>query len=312
MAHAEVPAVGRGRGYAMAISAYLIFGAIGALVDWTTAPESLLLVLRFGMAAAVLAIFFARRPLLAELRRPGVVRLLLLMGALDAVSQLCFFVSLRAAGVAVGMFLFYSSPLVIALLAPRLGGERTEPIVWPALGLGLAGLAAIVAPSLLGGGAHWSPLGLACGLAAAVLFALYMLLVKALTRRLAATTIVLADCTLNAVLLLPLALFQTIHSGYAVTGRDLLSAALLGVVCTAFAYWLWVAGVERIPVQHASILGYLEPATAPLYALLLLGQVPALGTVAGGALIIAAGLLLVFFGGRAQALAETTAGAPLL
>jgi hypothetical protein len=103
MAHAEVPAVGRGRGYAMAISAYLIFGAIGALVDWTTAPESLLLVLRFGMAAAVLAIFFARRPLLAELRRPGVVRLLLL-GQVPALGTVAGGALITAAGLLLVFF----------------------------------------------------------------------------------------------------------------------------------------------------------------------------------------------------------------
>ncbi len=35
---------------------------------------------------------------------------------------------------------------------------------------------------------------------------------------------------------------------------------------------MYVEGLSRIRVEHASILGYLEPVSAPLYALLLLGE----------------------------------------
>ena len=47
---------------------------------------------------------------------------------------------------------------------------------------------------------------------------------------------------------------------------------ILGVVCTALAYLMWTYGMGMIKVQHSSILGYLEPVSAPIYALLLLGQ----------------------------------------
>jgi drug/metabolite transporter (DMT)-like permease len=283
------------RGYGLVIAAYVIFGSIGALADYATAPESMLLVLRFAIAASVLALLFARPRMLRELRRRGVVKRLLLMGVLDAASQLCFFISLRQAGVAVGMFLFYTAPVLLAVLGPRFTGDSTDRVVWPALTVGLAGLVAILAPGF-GAAGHWSTTGVLCGVAAAVLFAVYMLVVKSLTTVLSSTTIVLADCTLNALFLLPLALAQTVGGAYALTGRDLLSALLLGLVCTAFGYYLWVEGVERVRVQHSSILGYLEPVTAPLYALALIGQRPGRWTLAGGALIIVAGLLLVLFG----------------
>ena len=49
-------------------------------------------------------------------------------------------------------------------------------------------------------------------------------------------------------------------------------------------------------VEHVSILGYVEPVAAPVYALVLLGQQPGVWTIAGGALVLAAGLLVVVFG----------------
>ena len=59
------------RGYLMVSVSYLIMGAIGALVDYTTAPESALLVLRFVTAGLVLGAVFARRRPLAGVRRPA-------------------------------------------------------------------------------------------------------------------------------------------------------------------------------------------------------------------------------------------------
>jgi len=73
-------------------------------------------------------------------------------------------------------------------------------------------------------------------------------------------------------------------------------AALLGLINTAFAFSLFMDGLRYIRVQHASIVGYLEPVSAPLYALVFLSQMPSGWTVAGGALIVAAGILVVLYG----------------
>ena len=80
------------------------------------------------------------------------------------------------------------------------------------------------------------------------------------------------------------------------TRHDLIAAVVLGVVCTAIPYVLYPKGLQRIRVEHASILGYLEPVSAPFYALLLLGEAPAVSTVFGGALIVVAGVLVIVYG----------------
>lgn len=55
-------------------------------------------------------------------------------------------------------------------------------------------------------------------------------------------------------------------------------------------------------VGHAGVLGYLEPVTSPLWALLLISQKPAWTTLVGGALILSAGLLVIVFGrGKGEA-----------
>ena len=83
---------------------------------------------------------------------------------------------------------------------------------------------------------------------------------------------------------------------YHYTSADLLMAALLGLVTTALSFSIFMDGLRYIRVQHASIVAYLEPVSAPLYALVFLSQVPSWWTVAGGAMIVAAGVLVVVYG----------------
>jgi drug/metabolite transporter (DMT)-like permease len=62
------------------------------------------------------------------------------------------------------------------------------------------------------------------------------------------------------------------------------------------AYSLWMEGVRWVRMQHSAVLGFLAPVAAPIYALVLLGQTITAWTAAGGALILAAGVLVVLRG----------------
>jgi drug/metabolite transporter (DMT)-like permease len=298
------------RGYLLVAGSFLIMGLIGVLVDWATAPESALLVLRFATAGLVLGVVFARRRPLAGAAARSVWPRLLLMAAIDALALLLFFVAIRGTSVATGMFLQFLAPVWVALIAPRILHARTEAIVYPALAIALAGLAVILAPSLLGEGVELSTWGVTAGLLSGLGYAAFQLVVKDLTKRVSAVTIVFTEAWLDALILLPLALWQTIGAGYQLTTRDLVAGVVLGVVCTALAYTMWTSGMGLIKVQHSSILGYLEPVVAPLYALLLLGQGISVWTVTGGALIVIAGLLVVLLGEHEEEGATSLEPAP--
>jgi len=279
----------------MVVAAYLIVGVSGTLVALTTAPPSVLLVLRFAVALVVLGAVFARPRRLAAAFAPGVRRSLLLMGACDAATLLLFFIAIREIGVAVPTFLYFMQPVWIALLAPRILGGATERVVWVAIAAAFAGLVFILAPALWGS-AHLSWKGLAAGLACGLLYAGFALLAKDLSDRLDSVTLVLAECALDLVFLLPLAVWQTTTAGYVLTRSDLLVGLVLGVLCTAVATSLWMEGTQRIRMQHSAVLGFLTPATAPFFAFALAGQRVTVWTATGGVLILGAGLLVALRG----------------
>jgi drug/metabolite transporter (DMT)-like permease len=284
------------RAYAMVAVSYLLIGLSGTLVTWATAPGSVLLVLRFVIATVAIGAVFGRRRRLIGLLDRGLWPRLLLMGALDAAALLLFFVAVRETGVAIGTFFLFIQPVWIALLAPRLLGSSTERFVFVAIGLALGGLAILLVPAVLGDGVRVSALGLVAGFACGLSYAGFALVTKGLTRRMESIAMVLAECALDGLFLLPLALWQTLGTGYRLTNRDLLVAILLGLLVTAVGYTLWMEGMRRVRVQHSAVLGFLTPVAAPVYALIFLGQSITAWTVAGGSLILAAGILVVLRG----------------
>jgi drug/metabolite transporter (DMT)-like permease len=56
----------------------------------------------------------------------------------------------------------------------------------------------------------------------------------------------------------------------------------------AMALILWTEGTRRIPAAEAAFLGTAEVPLAPLFAWLILAELPPVATLLGGALVLAA------------------------
>jgi drug/metabolite transporter (DMT)-like permease len=283
-------------GYGIVLLSYLGMAGSAPLVAWADAPAAIILALRMAFAAVALGVVFLRRPMIADWRRPGAAWRLILMAAMSSLTLLLFFFAVLHTSVAIAMFLLFLMPVWVALIAPRVFHSPREPIVWPALALALAGLIVLLLPDLLGEGVEISLVGLLAALFTGFGYASYTVSVKGLTKIVAPSTISTAEAAGDTLFVLPLAIWQFSSTGYQVDGRAWIAAAVMGVVCTAIAYTLWIEGTRRVRVEHVTILGYIEPVAGPLYAVFLVGQMPTVWTVAGGALILGAGLLVVLFG----------------
>jgi drug/metabolite transporter, DME family len=299
---ASVPPDARGqperlRGYLEIGLASLANGSIGVMVTYAEMPTTMLLCLRMAFAAAALGVVVWAGGSWRDLRRPGAPPRVLGISVVLSLNLVFYFLAIRYTGVAVAIFLSYLAPVYLAFVAPRLLKERTERVVYVALVLGLAGMALILVPGLLLEGVKLSAAGLVFGWLAGVMYAVYLLFAKSLRGlHVRSTAVVFTQSAFTAVVMLVPGLFAVGAAGYEYTGRDLLMAALLGLVTTAFSFSLFMDGLHFIRVQHASIMAYIEPVSAPLYALVFLGQRPGAWTLAGGALIVAAGILVVLYG----------------
>jgi len=283
-------------GYGLVIGAYLLFGINATLITWADAPESVLLAIRFLLAAAVLLLIFARRHPLAGVFARGVRWRLLLMGALDACTVITYFFAVRAVGVAIATFFLFLQPVWVALLARRFLRATTERVVYPAMAIAVSGMALILVPSLAGDAMRLSTIGVLAALAAGWSYAFFQLSAKRLSSQVSSVTLVIVETMLDGILLLPLAVWQFTDSGQGLARRDWLAIVVMALVTTALGYTMWMDGMARIRVQHTSILGLIQAVAAPVFALIFLGQGIAAGTLAGGALILFAAALVVLFG----------------
>jgi DME family drug/metabolite transporter len=84
-------------------------------------------------------------------------------------------------------------------------------------------------------------------------------------------------------------------NSYFLPMEGLLTAAYLGLVCTGGAFLLYMAGLKGKGATESTIILLLEIVFAMLFAFLLLREVPTLFTAAGGAMIVAAIVLVSLY-----------------
>ncbi|MBI2529326.1 MAG: DMT family transporter [Candidatus Rokubacteria bacterium] len=227
----------------------------------------------------------------------------LALGAAMAAYQVCYFRAVTLTGVAVAALLaICSAPLMIALLARAVLGERLTAGVGLSLALAVSGTALlVVGPRGLGEVAGGFGLGALLALGAGLSYAVYAVAAKRLLARMAPLPQAAATFTLAALLLSPALLAERAVWAPIAAGWPLL--VYLGLGPTALSYTLFTTGLARVPATAAGIATLLEPLTAAALGVLWFGERLGLAGSAGAALLLAALALLALAPRRGSGLA---------
>jgi drug/metabolite transporter (DMT)-like permease len=274
------------RGLAFANVAVLFFGLAGVLGKLSVLPAPLIVFGRAFFAGLVLlaVCWFWHLPLRAKRARDG--WLLAGQGVLLALHWTAFFQAINVSNVAIGLLSFSSFPLFTAALEPLLLRQRPSRIQIVAALLILVGIYLLVPSFSL---QNSTTLGIIWGVLSGAAFALLSVTNRWLGRTYSSLMISLYQDGIAAIVLVPTFLF--LSPGAFWTPRELLILVLLGVICTALAHTLFIASMRTITAQSASLLASLEPVWGILFGVLLLGAIPTVSTLIGGAIIIGATLL---------------------
>lgn len=176
------------------------------------------------------------------------------------------------------IFLQYTAPIYVLLLAPLVLSEPFRKADAWAIGAAIGGMSLFFVGRLDGGAFAGNVLGIASGL----FFGLTVLLLRRDTSRDALASVLLGNL-LATLLSLPFA-----WGKLAVDGKGLALVAYLGIVQMGISYWLFVKGLAHVAAAEASLIGMLEPLFNPVWAFLGLGERPSGWALLGGAIVLVA------------------------
>ena len=244
-----------GVGYAMVAVAAVMFAVNGTVAKVVlTAGLSSFRLAEIRSAGALIGlalIVFLTRPSSLRIARREIPTLVVLGICGVALVQLFYFLSIRRLPIGIALLIEYLAPLLVALWARFVAGERVRRRIWAALVLALAGLALVVD---VASGVSLDGLGVVFALLCAVGYAMYLLLAE--------------------------------HS---VRGRDPVSLLAYGFLFASLAWAVtqpWWTFPATLVSRDVSLLGHLDGIHLPVWGLIV--SLVVLGTIAPYALIVAA------------------------
>ena len=264
----------------------LLFGSNGIVASRIALTSYEIVFLRCLLGSLLLgAIVLAARKPLGILREKRSALLIAASGMAMGASWMFLYEAFTQIGVSFATLTYYCGPVILVALSPILFGESLTRLKLLALGMVAAGAVLLNGP-LAGGGSLW---GLFCGFMAALCYVAMVALnkkargVSGMENTL--LQLVAALGTVSAFLLWKQGLSLDVAAG------DWPFILVLGLVNTGYACWLYFSSIGRLPVQTVAVCGYVEPLSAVLFSVLLLGETMSLWQALGAALIFAGAVL---------------------
>jgi len=274
------------RGFPEIATCTLAWGSIGVIVKNVTLGAAPIVFFRLSLGMLVVLAWLAWRKRLHTLRPDRRPVLLVLSGCVLAAHWVTLFEGFKRLDVAPTILIVFLGPVLMAVGAPFVLRERLRPVAVLALALAFGGIALITVPDISG----IDGVGVASALASAVLFAVLLLVGKLLAPHYAPSVLVVWQLGVAAVLVSP----ALASASAAQIGRAFPLLLLLGSGFTGLLGILFWRAIGALEAQQLGVMFYLEPASAVLYAWWLLAEQPTALTLAGGALVVAAGLVIIF------------------
>lgn len=262
------------------------FGSMPVFADWTYESGGdpiALLVVRFSVAAAVMTVWMTatRR----AWPRGRVLFALCALGGIGYVGQsFSYFTALTMASASLVALLLYLYPALVTIIGATVNRERIDGVTGRALVLALTGTVLVVGLS-----AEGRPMGIALGVAAALIYSVYILIGSRVTPAVGAipsTTVVLLAGT--AVFT---AIAFVLRPDMPGTTRGWTGAVMVGLL-SVIAILAFFEGLARLGPSDASTISTLEPVVTVILAWSFLGETITPLQIAGGVLILVAAVVL--------------------
>lgn len=251
------------------VAGLLLFGLNGVIAEQINLPSYMIVFLRTLIGSAFLiAVFLISRQRLNLKDIPKKQSFfLILSGVSMGLSWIVLYEAYQRTGVGIASIAYYCGPVIVMLLTPFIFRQKTTAKQIVCFAVVIVG---IFMTNLSDISTNADTFGLICGLLSAVFHALMVIF-----------TVKAPDITGNknsmiqlTVSFLTVAIF-TIFSQKIVLPDSIPQwglIAFLGIVNTGIGCYLYFSSISGLSVQSVSIIGYLEPLSSVVFAVILLGE----------------------------------------
>ncbi|MCX9009774.1 MAG: DMT family transporter [Candidatus Methanoperedens sp.] len=275
----QIPARSFFEGYGEIITASILWGLAGIFAKKIVGMSAQSIIFyRVSFAFVIIFLFLLISGNLNRIKLGDKKAYLLLFSILQVVTMLAYFTSVLKASVSIAVLLLYTAPVYITVLSPVL---LKESLTWReiiALVLSLAGIILIVDPAKLDI-SHSA--GILAGMLAGIAYAFQVMTSKHISRTYAGYTQAFWGFMVAVLILLPIGIAPA-----DVVFENITYLVLLAIFPTILAVSLYFNGLKKVKASSASILGLIEPVSAVILAVLILGEKLTAPVITGGALIL--------------------------
>jgi drug/metabolite transporter (DMT)-like permease len=272
----------------LSAAAFGTLGIFGKLAADAGANTATTLLVRFALAGLVFAVVLAVTGRWTRLPRRVVLTGLGLGAFGYSLQSALFFAAIDRLDVSMVALILYTYPAFVTVAAIALGRVQPSPRAAMALTVASAGLVLVL---LAGGSGGFEVVGALLALGASLTYTTYILVSDGV--------IADVDPFMLALLVLTGASASFTVGGLATGSLDLalsseawLWLALIALVSTVVAVSAFFAGLRRVGPSEAAILSTFEPPVTVVLAFLILGERLTVPQLAGGALVLAAVVML--------------------
>ena len=269
------------------VLAAMLWSTAGVLVkalDW----QPLSILAGRGLFTSIVFLLYMRR-----LPR-NITRWTLLAAGGSILTQFLFVTSTKLTTAANSIFLQYTAPIYVVLLAYWLLREKPTRSDWIAMGIIFLGLLLFFGDQLSTEGLYGNILAMLSGVTSAVM----MVAFRAQKDSSPEDSVLLASI-LFAILGFPSILneTQTVVAWSAI--------AYLGIFQIGLAFIFFTKGIKEIPALEANLIGTLEPILNPVWVFLFLGERMGSSALLGGLVVLAGVIVSAVGSARAESVIES-------
>jgi drug/metabolite transporter (DMT)-like permease len=204
----------------------------------------------------------------------------LFIGLLTAGHWVTFYKSVQLSTVAIGLVTLYTYPLLTALVEPML--HKQWPQRKPLL-LSIFGLLGVVFMSWGSLNSQASIVAILLGLSSSLFFTVRNVSSKYLAANIPSLLQMWIQVLTTLIVLMIALGFSPIMQA---STNNWLMLTLLGIVFVALPHTLFLYCLKHIKASSASLMSMIQPVYAIVLAIIVLGEIPSLYEIAGGAIIL--------------------------